>query len=359
MTHYIYFGTYTQTSKDAHRKQGIYIYQAPSDPRQPLTFVSAVEDVLNPSFLALHPGKRFLYAVNELWEGQASAFAVNPDTGALSFLNMQPTGGAHPCYLSFDPSGAWLLVSNYSSGSLSVFPIQPDGRLGPRSDLVEHQGKGPNSKRQERTHAHSIRFDPSGQFALAADLGIDHVLVYRLDLQRGKLVPNDPPAAHMTPGAGPRHLAFHPSGQVLYVANELNSTVTACTWDAEKGSIQPFQALSTLPADFQGENIVADIHLAPSGRFLYVSNRGHQSLAAYHVAADGRLTAAGHVSTGGEWPRNFAILPAAAPGEQDQLLVANQYTNNVVAFHISENGLPVPTGQVYEVPLPVCVHVAE
>ncbi len=351
MKHFVYFGTYTATSpKEGHRKEGIYVYEY--DPSQGfLTFVSTAQNVENPSFLGIHPSRRFLYAVNELHHGQASAFAVDPNNGALTYLNSQPTDGSAPCYVSFDPEGKWLLVPNYGNGTLAVFPILPDGELGPHSDYVVHKGSGPEHGRQENAHAHSVLFDPSGQFVLAADLGIDQVLIYRLDRERGKLIPHQPAFLKMPAGAGPRHMAFHPDGKILYVANELNSSVTACSWDADQGRLESLQTLSTLPAEFQQWNSAADIHMTADGQFLYVSNRGHHSLAIYKAAPDGTLTALGHAPSGGEWPRNFAILP---PGYR--ILVANEHTDNAVTYRIdSASGRLSPTGSQYRVPKPVCV----
>ncbi len=261
MKNFIYFGTYTATSsKEPHRKEGIYIFEY--DPGQGiLTFASTVQDVQNPSFLGIHPSRRYLYAVNELHHGQASAFAIDPASGALTFLNSQPTDGSAPCYVSFDPEGKWLLVPNYGNGTLAVFPILAGGELGPHSDYVVHKGAGPDQGRQENAHAHSVLFDPSGQFVLAADLGIDQVLVYRLDRERGKLAPHQPAYLKMPAGAGPRHMAFHPNGKIIYVANELNSTVTSCNWDETAGKLEAVQTLSTLPAEFTQWNSVADIHI--------------------------------------------------------------------------------------------------
>ncbi len=238
MKNFVYFGTYTGTSpKEPHRKEGIYVYEY--GPGQgTLTFASAAQNVQNPSFLGIHPSRPFLFAVNELNHGQASAFSVDPASGALTYLNSQPTDGSAPCYVSFDPEGNWLLVSNYGNGTLAVFPILPNGELGPHTDYVVHKGTGSDKGRQENAHAHSLRFDPSGRFVLAADLGIDQVLVYKLDRERGKLTPHQPAYLELPVGSGPRHLAFHPNGQVVYVANELNSTITTCSWDALNGKLQ-------------------------------------------------------------------------------------------------------------------------
>ena len=356
MTRYVYFGTYTESDSNAsHRREAIYVYRM--DPsRGTLTSISTGMDVTNPSFLVFHPNHLFLYSVNEQEKGGASALAVDQRTGALAFLNRQPTYGAAPCYLSLDSTGKWLLAANYMGGNLTVLPVLNDGRLGPPTDLVQHYGKGVNKSRQEAPHAHSILFDPSGRFVLAADLGIDRIMVYRLDTQRGKLIPHDPPYVSANPGSGPRHMAFHLSGGYLYVANELDSTVTVYTWDSEKGVLYPIQTLPTLPESTSLSNIVADIHLTPSGKYLYVSNRGHDSLAGFAVNGKrGFLTPFGHFPTQGKWPRNFAIDPLGA-----FLLVANQNTDTVVTFWIEQKtGQITPTGQVTPVPSPVCVKIVD
>ncbi len=359
----IYIGTYTRSQPgEEHRKEGIFIYHMDPDNGH-LERVMSVESGPNPSFLAWHPSKKYLFAANEMLDSFASAFALAlpqnaafPDSAAELesapvFINHEVTSGAHACYASVDPSGRWLMVSNYSSGSLAIFPIGQDGRLGQRTDLVQHKGHGPNKDRQETAHAHSIRFDPSGRFVLAADLGIDRVLVYRLDAENGKLVPNHPAGVNAKPGAGPRHMEFHHNGRILYVANELDSTVAFYQWDASAGTIHPLGALSTLPEEFSGENTAADIHITPSGEYLYVSNRGHNSLAGYQVDAEsGSLSLIGIFPCGGDWPRNFAIDPAGK-----FLIAANQYSNNLVVFQIEANGVLTPTGEECEVPAPVCV----
>lgn len=351
MSTFVFAGTYTQKNKTEHRAEGIYAYRF--DPTNgTLTLSAASQAGLNPSFLRMHPNGNYLYAVNELGEGQVSALAVDKASGGLRLINSQPTQGAHPCYISFDPGGKFALVSNYSSGSLAAFPIGADGRLEPMSSFVEHGGSGPNKSRQERTHAHSVGFDLSGRFVLAADLGIDRVFVYTL--KDGKLRLGDLWGAAMRPGAGPRHFACHPNGKVIYVANEVDSTVTTCSWTAENGSLVPCQNLSTLADGAASGNTVADIHLNPDGSRLYVSNRGDNSLAVFAVNSEGMLERMGIVSCGGNWPRNFAVDPSGK-----WLLCANQYSNHVVVFHLDAQGMPVHSGQVIDVPSPVCLDFAQ
>jgi 6-phosphogluconolactonase len=354
MKHTFFVGTYTRWNpNEEHRKEGIFVYQIDTETGK-CSRLSAAESGPNPSFLALHPNKRFLYSVNEQPQGGVSAFAIGPESGGLTRLNGQPTNGADPCYLSIDPAGHWLLTANYSGGSLAVHPILPDGQLGPLAEHIQHVGSGPNHERQEKAHAHSIRFDPSGRFILAADLGLDQVLIYRMDPQAGKLTLHNQVA--MEPGAGPRHFDFHANGRFLYVVNELANSIVACIWDAQTGTITPFQSLPTLPADFSGESTVADVHIHPNGNYVYVSNRGHNSLAAYAIdPAIGSLTHVGQISTGGEWPRNFAFDPSGR-----FLLAANQFSDNVVSFSVdAENGLLTPTGDEAAVPYPVCVRFLE
>jgi len=352
MKNIVYIGTYTQNnSGEEDPAAGIWICTFDSLSGR-LECIQGVEAGPNPSFLCMSSGGWYLYAANETRESQVSAFAVNSQGGGLALLNRVPTRGDNSCYVSLSPSGRWLMVSNYSSGSLTVLPVREDGSLGLLTDLVQHSGSGPHLARQEQAHAHSIRFDPSGQYALAADLGMDRVLVYSLDEALGKLRLHDGISGTAEPGAGPRHMEWHPGGKILYVANELNSSVAVFAWDAVHGRLEPLQTVSTFPANAVDlENTVADIHLTPDGRVLYVSNRGHNSLAAFNVdAASGGLMRVGVYPSGGDWPRNFAIHP-----DGKYLLAANQYSGNVVVFQIHPDGSLSPTGEEIHVPSPVCV----
>jgi 6-phosphogluconolactonase len=353
MSTFLFCGTYTQKTKNEHRGEGIFAYRFDTN-KGSLELTSASNAGWNPSFLRVHPNKRYVYTVNELVEGQISALALNTDSGSLTLLNSQPTRGAHPCYVSFDPSGKFALVSNYSSGSLAVYPIDEDGRLGAMCGFVEHVGSGPNKGRQERAHAHSIAFDLSGRYALAADLGIDRMLLYQLDPSTGALNLADLWGAAMRPGAGPRHFTCHPGGDVIYVANELDSTVTVCRWEAADGTLFPVQNLSTLPDGFTGENTVADIHLDPKASMLYVSNRGDNSLTVFRVVEGGELERLGFVSCGGKWPRNFTL---DASGKW--LLCANQYSDNIAVFQVDPDGMPQATGDSISVSSPVCLEFVD
>ncbi len=347
----VYIGTYTTPPNG--RAEGIYTYALDATTGA-LTRPQIIASV-NPSFLTLDAGRQFLYAVNENTVGSVSAFAVDGTTGALTALNQQSANGSAPCFLSLDPSGQWLLTANYTSGNFAVYPVGADGMLDGATDLVQSSGTGPNTDRQEGPHAHMIAFDPSGQFVLGADLGSDRVLIYRLNSADGTLKANTgamPAYAATKAGTGPRHFAFHPNGRYLYVNGELNSTVNAYLFDAATGATMPNGSLSTLPAGFTGTSTTAEIVVHPNGRFVYVSNRGHDSIAMFAVDdTTGTLTAMGHEPTQGRTPRSFAIDPTGT-----LLLAANQESDNVVAFRVDGNtGRLTATGQITSVPSPVCV----
>ena len=309
----------------------------------------------NPSFLALHPGGSFLYAVNELpsGEGQRSgairAFSLDPSSGRPELLNQQPSHGAAPCHIITDRLGRILLAANYDSGTLSVYPIEKNGRLAPASDVVQHRGSGPDPNRQAGPHAHAIYMDPANRFALACDLGLDKVLVYRLDHATGRLLPHRSASLH--PGAGPRHLDFDPTGQVVYVINELDSSVTVFAYDADAGELLAIQTVTALPGGYHGFHATAEVAVHPSGRFVYGSNRGPDSIAIFGAdEATGRLTLLGHEPTRGQWPRSFVIDPSGT-----FLLAANQKSDSVVSFRLDpQTGGLTPLHQI-EVPKPVCV----
>ena len=311
----------------------------------------------NPSFLTLGPDKSCLYAVNEFYKSEApngtmSAFAIDPATGHLRYLNEQSTHGTAPCYASIEAEGRYCLVANYETGNLCVLPIQKDGSLGEATDTVQFSGSGPNPDRQEGPHAHMVVPSPDGSFILAIDLGTDRLMAFRLDKEHGTLSPADPPWTQLPPGTGPRHLAFHPHQPFAYVISELQSTVTVLRYS--RGAFEASQVISTLPSDFAGQNSGAEVRTAPSGRFVYVSNRGHDSVAIYAVDQEtGQLSLVGHESTQGGGPRTFTIDPTGT-----LLLVANQDTDTVVTFWIDQDsGTLRPTGHVAAVPTPVCIHL--
>ncbi len=350
----LYVGTYTNSGKS----EGIYVYRMDTSSGE-LTRIHSVQAV-NPSYLALDRSTRHLYAVNEVdqFEGKSSgavsAFRIDPRTGDPTFLNQEPSLGADPCYVSLDRTGKFLLVANYTGGNVSVFPIRSDGSLGAATDHVQHEGSSVH-KNQKGPHAHCFMLDPTNRFALAADLGIDKVLVYRFDSMHGKLRPARELWASLKPGAGPRHLTFHPRGRFLFAINELDSTISVFSYDGRRGSLREVQTISTLPADFSGNNSCADVHVSPSGRFLYGSNRGHDSIVVFWIdQATGRLKQVEHVSTQGKTPRNFTLDPS-----DTFLLVANQNSDTVVTFRVDQKtGKLQPTGHVAEIPVPVCLKFA-
>ena len=269
-------------------------------------------------------------------------------------IGQVPSGGAAPCYIALDRAGRNALVANYTSGSVAVLRGLPAGMIGPPIDIEQHAGSGPNAAPQEGPHAHSINLDPAGRFAVAADLGIDRLLVYRYDAEAHTLTPNDPPGVALEPGSGPRHLDFHPDGQHAYVINEMASTVTAFDYDPEAGVLSTIATVSTLPEDFDGQNTTADVHVHPSGKFLYGSNRGHDSIAIFRLdPATGAPEPIGHEPTGGKTPRNFAIDPTGG-----YLLAANQQSGTIFVFRIDpETGGLQRVGSA-EVPSPVCIKFA-
>lgn len=351
----VYVGTYTKP--DATKSKGIYGYRLDADTAE-VTPLGLMAETVNPSFVAVHPNRRFLYAVNEVtnYKGQSSgavsAFAIDRASGKLTLLNEVPSRGADPCYVSLDKDGKHVLVANYTGGNIAVFPVLEDGRLGDASAFVQHTGHGSNPKRQEAPHAHSIDLSPDNRFALVDDLGLDQLLVYRFDQEKGTLAPNRPRFARLEDGAGPRHFALHPDGKFAYVVNEMQSSVTVFSYDAAKGALQSRQTISTLPKDFSGSNDDAEVQVHPSGRFLYASNRGHDSIAVFDIdRAKGTLTPVQDVPTQGKTPRNFEIDPTGT-----LLFAANQGSNNIVIFRIdAKSGKLTSTGQVLDVPSPVCV----
>jgi 6-phosphogluconolactonase len=315
--------------------------------------VGSLPGLTNPAYLTIEPRRRRLYAVEEVEHaGRVHALAFDPATGALTRLNAQSSHGAGPAHLSVDREARWVFVANYNSGSIAVYPIRDDGSLGPATATVQHRGSGPHPDRQQGPHAHWIASDPANSFVLVADLGLDAVLSYRFDVTAGTLAPNDPPSTPLAPAAGPRHLAFRPDGHFVYVLNEMDSTLVTCEYDPSHGHLQPVQTLSTLPAVFSGENSTAAVRMHPSGRFVYASNRGHDSIAIF--AGDpstGLLTAVGHESTRGTTPRDFNIDPSGT-----FLLAANQDSDTIVTFSIDQaTGRLAFTGHVAEVATPVCI----
>jgi 6-phosphogluconolactonase len=349
--YFAYVGTYTAKTNS----KGIYVYRFDATTGQ-LSAMGVAAESIDPSFLAVHPNGKYLYAVNELGEyggaksGAVSAFAIGKKSGKLTLLNQVPSGGADPCYISFDKTGKFVLVANYTGGSAAVFPILEDGKLGKASAFIRHEGHGLDKKRQEGPHAHWIETSPDNRFALVADLGLDEVLVYKFDSSAGTLAPHQPAFAKLKPGSGPRHAAFHPNGKFVFVVSELNSTATAFSYDAKNGTLKEIGSVSTLPPGFSGRNDVAEVAVHPNGKFLYVSNRGNDSIAILSIdGSKGTLTPIGGIPTEGKEPRHFAIDPTGR-----YLLAENQLSNTIVIFKIDPaTGSLSPTGQAVDVPSPV------
>jgi 6-phosphogluconolactonase len=348
----LYVGTYADG-----RDEGIFVFRMDMHTGD-LRRVGAVAGVPNPSFLAIHPDRRHLYAVSEVGDfgggksGAVYALALAPKTGLPAVLNAESSKGGYPCHLSVDRSGKYVLAANYGSGSVAVLPIGRDGRLGAATGFVQNVGKSKNPQRQEGPHAHEIILDTANRFALCADLGADRIFAYRFDPARGTISLNDAAGGTATPGSGPRHLTFDPPGRKLYVINEMASTITAYDYESRNGVLRPFQTVSTTPDGFAGSNTTAEIAFHPSGRLLFGSNRGHDSIAIFRVdARSGRLSALGHQSTLGRTPRGFGVDPGGR-----YLVAANQDSNTLVVFAIdAASGRLRPVGDPVPAPKPVCI----
>ena len=344
---WVFVGTYTDG-----KSKGIYRMTLDTASGK-LSEPTLAAELDNPSFLAVHPTRKYLYAVNETSGGGAvTAFALDPDTGALTRLNRQSSGGDSPCHLVVDASGKNVLVANYGSGSVAVLPIGNDGALAPASDVIQHAGRVFDPARQGGPHAHSVNLDRANRFAVVADLGLDRLFVYKFDPEHGKLTPNDPPSLKLKDRSGPRHFAFHPDGKHAYLINEIDCTVTALNYDPERGVLTALQTLPTMPVAVEPRHSTAEVVVHPSGKFLYGSNRGHDSVASYAIApATGRLTLLAYTPTGGKTPRNFAIDPTGST-----LLAENQSSDTIVVFHVNPaTGALDATGQVVAIPSPCCV----
>lgn len=348
----VYVGTYT-----GPKSEGIYGCRFDTDTGVAVSQGLAAKSV-SPSFLAVHPSGRFLYSANEAdqWKGQPggflSAFAIESAGGGLRELNQQSSGGAGPCFVAVDRTGQALLAANYGGGSVVSLPIQADGSLKPRTAFVQHVGSSVNPERQKEPHAHSIYPSPDNRFALAADLGLDQVLVYRFDPVAGTLQPNVPPWTKLAPGSGPRHLAFAPDGRRVFVINEMLSTLTSMAYDAQRGTLTEIQTVSTLPGGQpRKDSSTAQVCVHPNGRFVYGSNRGDDSIVVMSVGPDGKLTWVDRVSTQGRTPRNFQLDPTGK-----YLWAANQNSDSVVIFRVDPaTGRLTPTGQTLSIGSPVCV----
>jgi 6-phosphogluconolactonase len=361
----VYVGTYTDWSllvpkhrnPPGERSKGIYVFRFDPD-KGTLEPLGLAAESVNPTYLTFAPSGRTLYAANEIYQyggmatGTASAFSIDRESGRLTFLNQMPSGGTGTCYARVDSSGRDLLLANFGSGSVSVLPLDADGALRPASAFVQDAGSGPNP-RQAGPHAHSFNLSPDNRFAIEAEFGMDKLIVYHFDAAAGVLTPAEPPFFALKPGSAPRHFTFHPRGDVAYSLNEIDSTITVLAYDGDAGSFRELQNISTLPAGYQAKNTAAEVLVHPSGKFLYASNRGHNSIAVFGVDSTGRLSPIAYVPCGGRTPRGFCLDPGGR-----WLITANQDTNNIAVFAIDPaTGIPAPTGQSFEVRSPVCVKV--
>jgi 6-phosphogluconolactonase len=359
----VYVGTYTNANGAGAKSKGIYLFRlqpAGDEVSQNITLVplGLAAETTNPSFLELDPTRRLLFAVNETGEfqgkptGGVSAFSIDSASGKLTLLNQRSSMGKDPCHLLLDRTGRNLLVANYSSGTVAVLPVQADGKLGDATDVIQHVGKSVHPDRQREPHAHGVTHDPANRLVFVCDLGLDKVMIYRFDPEKGKLTPHDPPFAALKPGAGPRHMVFGRDGRFAYVINELNSTVTVFAYNPSNGALKELQTVSTLPGHWEGANTTAEIGIHPSGKFLYASNRGHNSVVLFTIdTGKGTLTWVEEQGTGGATPRHFGIEPSGK-----HLVIANQGSNTLLVSRIDAgNGRLKPSGIFAEAPTPVCV----
>ena len=345
--YFVYFGTYTRGIS-----KGVEVARFDASTGK-LSKPETAAETNNPSFVTIHQNHRYLYSVGEEGKGgTVSAFKIDPASGKLTLLNSAPSRGSSACHLNVDRTGKFILLANYGTGSAAVYALKEDGSIGEPTGFQQHAGAGADTRRQQGPHAHSINLSADNRFAIVADLGLDKVFVYKFDASKGTILPNDPPAGIVKPGSGPRHFAFSPNRKNAYVINEMASTITAFNWDAARGTLSEVQTISTLPADFKGSNSTAEVQVHPSGKFVYGSNRGHDSIAVFKVdRKTGKLTYVENTSSKGKTPRNFGIDPTGK-----WMIAANQDTNNVVVFKIdSKTGKLTPTGQEYQVGAPVCV----
>lgn len=348
----VYIGTYTRGES-----KGIYSFALDTGAGT-LVPEGLMAETPNPSFLAIHPDGNYLYACNELDKfndqpsGALTAFSINPANGRLDKLNDTATGGTGTCHANISHKGKFIVAANYGSGSCCAFALGKDGKLGERTAFHQHTGSSADAGRQSSPHAHSVNFDAKNKHVIVADLGLDQVKVYNFDAKKGTMVPNDPPFTMVKPGSGPRHFTFHPSGKFAYVINEMACTVTGFNWDEKKGTLTEFETVTTLPVPVRRGFSTAEVVAHPNGRFLYGSNRGHNTIAVFQVnPVDGKLTTVEHKSTMGEVPRNFAIDPTG-----QYLIAANQNTHTIVLFWINTaTGALEQLGHPYPVPSPVCV----
>ncbi len=349
--YWTFFGTYTGAKSKG-------IYAAKFDTRTGKFGVPQLAaEITNPTFLAVHPNGRWMYAIGEVGNfggrksGSIAAYTIDASSGKLTALNTQPSGGAGPCHVFVDQTGKCVLAANYGGGSVTSVPIKDDGSLAEPGSFIQHTGSSVNKGRQEGPHGHCIITDPSNRFALACDLGLDKVLIYKLDTSTATLTPNDPSFGSTAPGAGPRHIAFHPNGKFAFVISELDCTMTTFAWDGKRGALTAIDAVSTVPGERQKSYSTAEVQVHPNGKFVYGSNRGHNSIAVFTVdQSTGKLTRIQNESTQGKTPRHFTLDPTA-----HFLIVENQDSGDVFVYSVDQNtGRLAPTGEKIEVGSPVC-----
>jgi 6-phosphogluconolactonase len=339
-----YVGPYTHRPSTS---KGIYAYKYDAKTGK-FTSIGLAVETPDPSFVVVHPNHKFLYAVNETGQGTVSAFAIDASTGMLKALNQTSSKGSGPCHLVVDPSGKWLFAANYNNGSVAAIPVNADGSLGDAASFVQHSGSSVNRQRQSGPHAHEAVLSPDGKVLFVPDLGMDKIMAYRWDA-KGQLTPNDPPFTQIAPGSGPRHMAFSPNGKFVYVVTEMTASVIGFSYDSKKGSLTEMKTYPATPADFTGQKSGAEIAVHPNGKFLYASNRVHNSMAIFTIDAQGALTPAGNVPVPGKTPRHFVIDPSG-----NFLIVENQDSNNIIIFKIDpQTGGLTPTGDTLEISQPV------
>jgi 6-phosphogluconolactonase len=344
--YWVYIGTYT-----GPQSKGIYAAKFDAGTGKLEEPILAGE-LNRPSFLAIHPNRKYLYAVSETGNSTVSAFEIDPKTGTLTLLNTVPAKGSSACHLVVDQTGKSLVVANYGNGSVSVFRVGADGRLSESTAQVQHSGSGPDKSRQRGPHAHAVVLSPDNRFVFVPDLGMDQILTYRLDPAQATITAHDPASVTVPPGSGPRHFAFHPNGKFAYSVNEMKSSVTAFSYDKAKGALTSLQTIANLPDDFSGTDNSAEIGVDSAGKFLYASNRGHDSITIYRIdGSKGTLTTVDRVSTQGKTPRGFKIDPTGG-----YLIAGNQDSGSVVVFkRDAATGKLTPTGQTVSVGSPVCI----
>jgi 6-phosphogluconolactonase len=344
--YFVYIGTFT-----TKESKGIYAFRY-HPANQELTSLGLAAATASPSFIAISPDERYLYSVSAVVEGSVSAFRIDARTGKLTLINTASSHGGGPCHLLVDKTGKTLFVANFRTGSTAALRIRGDGGLEEPASFSQATGTSKDPIKQTGPHEHSVNIPKDNRFMLVTDLGLDKIFSYRIDTAKALLMPNDPPFVTVQPGAGPRHLAFTPDERFVYVVNEIQSSVSAFHYDAAKGRLNEFQTVSTLPEHYTGENTGAEIEVDPSGRFVYASNRGYDSIAQFAIDPHtGKLSLINQTPTGGKTPRHFALDPT-----HEYLFAANQDTNNIFLFHVDQKtGRLTPTGKSVEAPSPVCI----